>query len=390
MKNLSEMQDAVQIIRVTYEGVELFFKVGAGGINTAKDIFKVFQKMMETEKLIGKTTVKSLLKSGGDLHVFQFDTDDMKAVKKLCKKYGIRYALLPDINKADGKSELLFHSDASPRINQIIKYLKSGKIENFEDYIENGTPEELKEEYGIEKFKKNPVTLSEEDFRLIGSHVQGKPGMSIDEVMSVFDMSQEQFQPIIDRMQELDIVEIGEDGSLTMKISESDFNELMESGKWKVKSAVPGEKARGEGKNIQEPKQNEKQKQVLKHSREISKDDPNVHQIFIAKSLNVKETETRFLSRIPFRKNEYIWMDKSSISHVSSEKKTIFANLNKDKEYSVVNRNGDIVGRRSGNELYKQSYDPVLRETQDMIRKKQADKKRQQRKKVKPQQKGGR
>lgn len=387
---MSEMQDAVQIIRVTYEGMELFFKVGVGGINTAKDFFKVFQKLIETERLTGKTTVKDLLKSGGDLHVYQFDTKDMKKVKKLCKKYGVRYALLPDINKADGKSELLFHSDATPRINQIIKYLNSGKIESFEDYIENGKPEELQEEYGIEKSEKKPAALNEEDFQLIGSHVQEKPGISIDEVMSIFDMSQEQMQPIIEQMQELNIVEVGEDSSLTMKISENDFNELLKSGKWKVTSIVSGEKAMSEGKDIQEPKLNEKQKQVLMHSREISKDDPNVHQIFIAKSLNVKETETRFLSRIPFRKNEYIWMDKSAVSHVSSEKKTIFANLDKDKEYSIVNRNGDIVGKKSGNELYKQSYDPVLRETQDMIRKKQAEKKRQMKKRVKPQQKGGR
>jgi len=390
VENLSEMQDAVQIIRVTYEGVELFFKVGAGGINTAKDIFKVFQKLVETERLTGKTTVKDLLKSGGDLHVYQFDTEDMKSVKRLCKKYGVRYALLPDVNKADGKSELLFHSDATPRINQIIKYLKSGKIESFEDYIENGTPEELQEEYGIEKSEKKYAALNKEDFQLIGSHVQGKPGISIEEVMSIFDMSQDQMQPIIDQMQKLDIVEVGEDGTLTMKISERDFNELLESGKWKVKPVVPGEKAMSEGKDIQEPKLNDKQKQALMHSREISRDDPNAHQIFIAKSLNVKETETRFLSRIPYRKNEYIWMDKSSISHVSSEKKTIFANLDKDKEYSIVNRNGDIVGKRSGNELYKQSYDPVLRETQDMIRKKQAEKKRQKRKRVRTQQRGGR
>ena len=314
----------------------------------------------------------------------------MKSVKRLCKKYGVRYALLPDVNKADGKSELLFHSDATPRINQIIKYLKSGKIESFEDYIENGTPEELQEEYGIEKSEKKYAALNKEDFQLIGSHVQGKPGISIEEVMSIFDMSQDQMQPIIDQMQKLDIVEVGEDGTLTMKISERDFNELLESGKWKVKPVVPGEKAMSEGKDIQEPKLNDKQKQALMHSREISRDDPNAHQIFIAKSLNVKETETRFLSRIPYRKNEYIWMDKSSISHVSSEKKTIFANLDKDKEYSIVNRNGDIVGKRSGNELYKQSYDPVLRETQDMIRKKQAEKKRQKRKRVRTQQRGGR
>ena len=29
---MSEMQDAVQIIRVTYEGMEMFFRIGNGGL----------------------------------------------------------------------------------------------------------------------------------------------------------------------------------------------------------------------------------------------------------------------------------------------------------------------------------------------------------------------
>lgn len=42
---MSEMQDAVQVIRVTYEGLEMFFKVGSGGyrvlsskLNTASSV----------------------------------------------------------------------------------------------------------------------------------------------------------------------------------------------------------------------------------------------------------------------------------------------------------------------------------------------------------------
>lgn len=32
------MQDAVQVIRVTYEGLEMFFKVGSGGYRALKDM----------------------------------------------------------------------------------------------------------------------------------------------------------------------------------------------------------------------------------------------------------------------------------------------------------------------------------------------------------------
>ena len=87
----------------------------------------------------------------------------------------------------------------------------------------------------------------------------------------------------------------------------------------------------------------------------------------------MEETEKRILTRIPFKKNEYLWIDKNSISHISEEKRTIFTNLQKDKEYSVVNNEGQVIGRRTGEELYNQSYDPVLKETRDMLHKKKEE-----------------
>ncbi len=148
---MGEIQEATQILRVSFEGIEIFMKIIGGGIHTAKDIGKIFGKLVEMERLYGRTSVKDLLKTGGDLQVFRFDTVDIQKVKKLADKYKIRYALLPDINKADGKSEILFHSDATPRVNQIIGEVSGGRIESIQDYIDNGEENELKETYGIEK-----------------------------------------------------------------------------------------------------------------------------------------------------------------------------------------------------------------------------------------------
>ena len=61
------------------------------------------------------------------------------------------------------------------------------------------------------------------------------------------------------------------------------------------------------------------------------------------------------------------------LSHISEEKRTIFTNLKKDKEYSVVNNEGQVIGKRTGEELYSQSYDPVLKETRDMLHKKKEE-----------------
>lgn len=55
----------------------------------------------------------------------------MSKVKELLKKHGVLYAMLPDLNKKDGKSEILFHSEAAPRIKAIIELLNAGKMETI-------------------------------------------------------------------------------------------------------------------------------------------------------------------------------------------------------------------------------------------------------------------
>ena len=94
-----EIQEAVQIIRVAYDGVEIAMKVGSGGINELKKVLEFFKGMLDYEKMLGKTSMKKLLTKGGDLQVMQFETNEMKKVKKYAKKYGILYSVLPDTKK---------------------------------------------------------------------------------------------------------------------------------------------------------------------------------------------------------------------------------------------------------------------------------------------------
>ena len=84
-----------------------------------------------------------LLQKGGDLQVFQFKTEDMKKVEKMAKKYGILYSVLPDINRKDGMSEIIFHTEAVPRVNMMIQKLKYGKVAAFDDYLKNGDEKSL-------------------------------------------------------------------------------------------------------------------------------------------------------------------------------------------------------------------------------------------------------
>jgi hypothetical protein len=156
-----EIQEAVQIIRVAYEGIEIAMKVGSGGISALQKAIHVLAGLLEYEKSIGKTNLRKLLMKGGDLQVFQFPSSEKKQVERLAKKYGILYSSLPDVNKEDGMSEIVFHSEAVPRINMMIQKLKEGRIATFEDYVMNGKEEELGKLTSYLKNQKAELNLDE-------------------------------------------------------------------------------------------------------------------------------------------------------------------------------------------------------------------------------------
>ena len=56
-----EISEAVQIIRVTFDGLEVAMKVGSGGINMMKDICLFLKGMLDYEKTMGKTSMRKRL-----------------------------------------------------------------------------------------------------------------------------------------------------------------------------------------------------------------------------------------------------------------------------------------------------------------------------------------
>ena len=90
-----EIQEAVQIIRVAYDGIEIAMKVGSGGIAAMQKAIDFLKGMLDYEKSLGKTSMRKLILKGGDLQVLQFNTEDMKKVEKMV------YSAVNDaINKA--------------------------------------------------------------------------------------------------------------------------------------------------------------------------------------------------------------------------------------------------------------------------------------------------
>ena len=100
-----EIREAVQIIEVAYDGIEIAMKVGSGGIAAMQKAIDFLKGMLDYEKSLGRTSMRKLLMKGGDLQVLEFATADMKKVEKYAKKYGILYSVLPDADRKNGKTE---------------------------------------------------------------------------------------------------------------------------------------------------------------------------------------------------------------------------------------------------------------------------------------------
>ena len=133
-----EISQAIQIIRLEFDGLRFGMDVTGGTVKQAKNLAVFIYALLTREKIQGKTSLKKMLSKDGSLQVLKIREEDMKKFKKLAKKYGILYSKLPDINKSDGMTEVLFHTEATPRINTLIEKLGNGSIENLMDYVRNG------------------------------------------------------------------------------------------------------------------------------------------------------------------------------------------------------------------------------------------------------------
>lgn len=142
----SEITDAVQVIHILFEGTDLFLRVTGAGIQPVKQLAKLITGILLTEKAEGKTSMKNLLRRGGDMYVFKCPQEQMKKVEAMAKKYGILYSLLPDFNR-DGMRELVFHAESLPRMNALIEKLKAGQVMGLEEYFQNTSDRDVGQFY---------------------------------------------------------------------------------------------------------------------------------------------------------------------------------------------------------------------------------------------------
>ena len=360
-----EIQQAVQIIRVAYDGIEIAMKIGSGSLEQMKKAVDFLIAILDHEKTMGKTDMRKLLMKGGDLQVLQFNTEDMKKVEKMAKKYGILYSVLPDINKKDGLSEVIFHSEAVPRANMMIQKLKFGRIATFDDYLKNGNEKDLSKLMEFLKGQKlgNEKIHTEETVRAgvliegliekVGLFAMEKQSISVDAVKENFSIGNEQAENIISQLEKIGVLE------------KSDLN-----GEHKV--IMDKEAFQNRVKGYQE---------LADRMRAISATkDTSLSDITISKKLIVDENDHAVKTRVPGAWGKYMWINKENIMEIHNGK-TMLTFLDTSKDYKLYDEQNRVVTTKKGDELYTH-YDKVESSVRERYEKVQKEQKKNTKKKT--------
>lgn len=350
-----EIQEAVQIIRVGYDGIEIAMKVCGGTIEGMKKAIDFLIAVMDHEKTMGKTDMRRLLMKGGDLQVFQFPTEDMRKVEKLAKKYGLLYSVLPDINKKDGMSEIIFHTEAVPRVNMMIQKLKSGRISTFDDYLKNGDEKEMDKVLSFLKGQKkgNENLHTEEAARAgealdgliekVGSYAMEKKSISVEEVKENFSLENEQAEKVVGQLERIGVLSKEEGGQHRVLMDKDMFLSRMKG-----------------------------YRELAQRMQAVAAaQNPDLTDITITKKLITDENDHAIKTRIPGTWGEnaqYVWINKDKAMEIH-EGKTILTFLDRNKEYKIYSADNRVVGTMKGKDLYEGHYDRVSAE----VRKRYAD-----------------
>ena len=365
-----EIQEAVQIIRVAYEGIEIVMKVGSGGLGIMQKGAEVLKGMLDYEKTLGKTSMKKLLMKGGDLQVLQFKTADMKKVEKMAKKYGILYSVLPDMNKTDGLSEVIFHSEAVPRANMMIQKLKFGKIASFDDYLKNGNEKDLNKLLDFLKGQKLggagnllPGKIRTEDstradviieglIEKVGLFAMEKQSISVDAIKENFSINNDQAENVIKQLETIGVLEKSDvTGQHKVIMDKEAFQNRIRG----YQDLAARMKAVSASKNL------------------------NLFDVTISKTLIVSENENAVKTRIPGTwgdKVRYVWINKENAMDIHNGK-TLLTFFDKDKDYKIYDEENRVVETMKGETLYSKHYDKVETTVRDKYDKSQIATKKQ-------------
>lgn len=342
---MSEINDAVQIIRVGYEGVDIAIKLGAGGIEFLQKTVDLLVGLLKYEKSMGKTSLKTLLEKGGDIQILSFADEDMKKFKKLAKKYGILYSVMPKTDKKDGMREVMFHSEAAPRVSILCKKLSKGRMFQLDEFLKSGNEEQLNRLLDfLEKQKGNRKLHTDDAARAdvaiqdmiqkVGKYVTEKQSVSVEAVKKDFHMDTEQAKDILGQLEKI--------GVLKKENGVDQYHAVMDTKAFESRM--------------------EKYRELSDRMRQIvASKNTNLLDVTITKKLIEQENDHACKTRVPGmygEKEGYIWLDKKDIMEIH-DGKTLLTYLDKNKEYKIYSKDNRVLYTMKGGELYNKHYDKV-------------------------------
>lgn len=345
---MSEISDAVQIIRVAYDGVEIAMKVGSGSIALMQKAVDLIVGMLKYEKTMGKTNLKGMLQKGGDIQVLSFADEDLRKFKKMANKYGILYSIMPDAGRNDGITEVMFHSEAAPRVRMICQKLTDGRMFNIDEYLKNGSEEQLSQLLKhLEKEKMGNKGLHTEEAKAfdtaidgliqkIGTYAMEKNAVSVEDIKADFQIEEGQARDVVNKLAAIGVLDKPD-----------------EAGKYKVvmeKEAFDRRISR-----YQELTNRMRQIAAAKNT--------DLLDITITKKLIAEENDHAVKTRIPGLYGEregFLWLNKEDIMEIHNGK-TLLTYLDKGKDYKIYSRDNRVLYIMKGGQLYESHYDKVER-----------------------------
>ena len=342
-----EIQEAVQIIRVGYDGIEIAMKLGGASIEQIKKFAGFLFAVMDHEKAMGKTDMRKLLVKGGDLQVLKFAAGEQRQVEKLAKKYGILYSVLPDINKHDGMCEIIFHTEAVPRVNMMLQKLKSGRLATFDDYLNNGDKKEMDKVLSFLK-KQKPKSgrfHTEEDARArehimglvekAGMYASSKKDISAEEIRKKFHISYKQAEEAVGKLEEIGVLSSADNGQHKVLMDQEAFIKRIR-----------------------------RYQELAGRIKAAAAKENNFVDITLSKKLATEENSHAVKVRLPGTWGEnarYLWLPKEQLAEIHGGK-TLLAFLDCNKEYKLYSADNKSAGTMKGSILYKKHFDRVAEE----------------------------
>ena len=338
---MSEISDAVQIIRVGFEGMEIAMKVGSASIGTMQKTMKFIYGMLNFEKSMGKTSMKQLLMRGGDLQVLEFNKEDLPKVQKLAKKYGILYSVMPDMGR-EGKVEVLFHSEAAPRVSLLISKLKSDtmSVKSMDKFLEETDDKAL----GVfDKFLKKEKSGNHDVhaeanldslIKKVGQYAKDKKSISVDEIKKELSIDKDMVKEALAELLKIGVVDKPDDKGQYKVIMDSDSIDA---------------------------KVNRFQELTNRMRTIAASKNTNLVDITIAKKMVFEENDHAIKTLIPGTYKtcaKYIWLNKSDIMEIYNGK-TILSYLDRNKDYKIYSKDNRVIETIRGIDLFEAHYDAV-------------------------------